>query len=496
MPSPVRYASSSQGPNCAFLLAGMAAATMLVAAAGSGPAADTRYPSGLRDAPANTVTPAPAFARRLWVPQNEPATHILVARELPLPPRLPAPPAPRIETGALTGAAAPEPVAPGFDADQLRRTFDGAAPQAVGAFSARLKPSSFSDGAAGGASASAAGSDGAGTASLKAGTGFLYRAPAGRQAFAPNAAPSQGPTHRRPDPRHPVVIGGNWKTSAAGNADGTIPPPGTTTASNPPGRAAWNNLQAPGTAAYQTASAYQAANSSLSSPHGPPGNASQANQDTPPKTDTKSDAATGTPQSATAASTTSGTALKTLSTKTESTDTSATDTGSSLIGATFNWERSQHLPIDGLTTTQRLSACGLIAAEALQRFLAKKPNLDNIVPIMNLAVTHGLWASGQGMHGPAAEHQLLSDMGVKADLVYVSGLSSIEQKIIGYLKEGKPVIVNTPRHYFFVEGYADGKFFVGHTGEIMSGFDSAAGPQMTISHINYAGNGISALIVP
>ena len=62
-----------------------------------------------------------------------------------------------------------------------------------------------------------------------------------------------------------------------------------------------------------------------------------------------------------------------------------------LIGATFAWERVQGAPIPGLTDSERWAACGLVAAEGLDRFFAKDANLDKIVEIKNIAAANGLF---------------------------------------------------------------------------------------------------------
>ncbi|MCX5789580.1 MAG: hypothetical protein NTX64_13910 [Elusimicrobia bacterium] len=170
-------------------------------------------------------------------------------------------------------------------------------------------------------------------------------------------------------------------------------------------------------------------------------------------------------------------------------------TGGSLIGSTFEWVRNQGSAAPGLTTAERWSACGLIAAEALARFLSNNPDLNKVGEIRNVAVAHGLWDQNVGMHGSVAEQKMLAYIGIQVDVVWINSLSSAEQKMIATLQAGKPVIIGTPRHYFFAEGYSNGKFFVGHTGEVMKGFLSSAGAQMTVSQISQAGNGIVTLLI-
>ncbi|MCX5788237.1 MAG: hypothetical protein NTX64_06995, partial [Elusimicrobia bacterium] len=135
---------------------------------------------------------------------------------------------------------------------------------------------------------------------------------------------------------------------------------------------------------------------------------------------------------------------------------------------------------------------GLVAAEGLNRFFAKDPNLDRIAEIKNMAAANGLWDENSGMHGPPAEQALLANLGIQADVNPVGDLNSAEQAVIQSLQRGKPVIISTLHHYFLAEGYSNGLFFVGHTGEVMRG----CGPRMTLSQISQAGNGNLTLLIP
>ena len=170
--------------------------------------------------------------------------------------------------------------------------------------------------------------------------------------------------------------------------------------------------------------------------------------------------------------------------------------GVSLAGSTFRWERDQRAAwgagIPGLTTYEAQGGCGPIAAEALVRFLAGNPKLDKIREIFSLAKAKGYWNGA--MRGPASEQALLKDLGIKvSDPVWVSTLGPAERMIRGSLDKGKPVIISTLRHYFFVGSYNNnGQFFVGYTGETMRGGDA----QMTLSEISWLGNGGLALLIP
>jgi hypothetical protein len=180
-------------------------------------------------------------------------------------------------------------------------------------------------------------------------------------------------------------------------------------------------------------------------------------------------------------------------------ETGASRSGGSLIGSTFEWARNQQAAwgagIPGLTTSEGRAACGPIAAEALVRFFANDPNLDKIAEIFNYAKNTGLWNGA--MQGAEAERKLLVHYNIQVDnVIWVSDLGSGETQIVGSLRQGKPVIISTNRHYFFVEGYNEGsrRFFVGYTGQIMGNYGGTA--QMTLSQISNAGNGALALLIP
>jgi hypothetical protein len=169
--------------------------------------------------------------------------------------------------------------------------------------------------------------------------------------------------------------------------------------------------------------------------------------------------------------------------------------GGSLYGSTFRWERDQRAAwgggIPGLTASEGQSACGLIAAEALIRHNSNNLNLDKIVEIRNTAVRNGRWDQNNGMHGPDSEQQLLADFGVRVSAPIWSG--NLYQLIRESLDRGKPVIVSTNAHYFFVEGYNNnGQLFVGYTGEVMR----CGAAQMTLDQISGCGGGALALLIP
>ncbi len=169
--------------------------------------------------------------------------------------------------------------------------------------------------------------------------------------------------------------------------------------------------------------------------------------------------------------------------------------GGSLYGSTFRWERDQRAAwgsgIPGLTANEGQSACGLIAAEALIRHNSNNASLDKIVEIRNTAVRNGRWDQNNGMHGPGEEKALLADFGVQVGEPVWSG--NLDQLIRESLDKGKPVIISTNAHYFFVEGYNNnGNLFVGYTGETMR----CGAAQMTLGWISQCGGGGVALLIP
>jgi hypothetical protein len=167
--------------------------------------------------------------------------------------------------------------------------------------------------------------------------------------------------------------------------------------------------------------------------------------------------------------------------------------GGSLYGSTFRWERDQRAAwgsgIPGLTAYEAQAGCGPIAAEALVRFFAGDPNLNKIREIFNVAESKGYWNGA--MQGPGSEQKLLADLGVQVGDPIWSG--NLDQLIRESLDKGKPVIVSTNHHYFFVEGYNNnGQLFVGYTGETMR----CGAAQMSLDWISQCGGGGVALLIP
>ena len=167
---------------------------------------------------------------------------------------------------------------------------------------------------------------------------------------------------------------------------------------------------------------------------------------------------------------------------------SAPATGGSLIGSTVEWTRPYiEKGRAGWSTDERYSACGLIAAEGLLRFAARDPHLDRIDKIKGIAAGNKLWDGKIGMHGLNAEVALLKALNIN---VLKKSLASVHDDMVGALAKGKPVILTTTNHYWVVQGYSDGKFFVGNTGYAMGGK-----PKMTVEEIALRDK-ITGLLIP
>jgi len=100
----------------------------------------------------------------------------------------------------------------------------------------------------------------------------------------------------------------------------------------------------------------------------------------------------------------------------------------------------------GLSREEALAVCGPAAAVAFSRANGRNPTL---LEAKQMAQTLGLWDQGSGMHGPASEVQLLSNMGVPSYLAPGADEGSVAQSVQG----GRPVIIDTPQHYFVAQGY-------------------------------------------
>ena len=100
----------------------------------------------------------------------------------------------------------------------------------------------------------------------------------------------------------------------------------------------------------------------------------------------------------------------------------------------------------GLTTEEAVAVCGPAAAVAFARANGRNPTLREA---KELAQGLGLWNVDVGMQGPASQVRLLERMGVKANLRAGTDWGAVAREVQG----GRPVIVDTPQHYYVVTAY-------------------------------------------
>lgn len=115
----------------------------------------------------------------------------------------------------------------------------------------------------------------------------------------------------------------------------------------------------------------------------------------------------------------------------------------------------------GLTAEQSLAICGPAAAVAFARANGRNPTLREA---KELAEATGVWDVGAGMHGPASQVTLLEKMGVPATLEQGANWAAIANEV----RAGRPVIVDTPQHYFTVTAaHPDGTFEFGQSAGVL-----------------------------
>lgn len=117
----------------------------------------------------------------------------------------------------------------------------------------------------------------------------------------------------------------------------------------------------------------------------------------------------------------------------------------------------------GLSSGDAMAFCGPAAAMAFAQTYGRNPTVDEA---KQLAQQVG-WNSSQGMAGVGSEVKLLNAMGVDAHATQGVDWKQVGQDASG----GNPVIIDTPGHYYYVDGYnADtGKFHVGTSGTDLKG---------------------------
>lgn len=136
-----------------------------------------------------------------------------------------------------------------------------------------------------------------------------------------------------------------------------------------------------------------------------------------------------------------------------------------------------------LSAAEAASACGPAAAVAFARANGRNPTLREAT---TLASQRQLWDTG-GMHGPAAEVQLMRLMGVSAAIG-----SDREDNIQESLNRGDPVSISTANHYFVADQYnpANGTYHVGNSGTAFR----VGSPWMTMAQIRTLGGGVNGVI--
>ena len=117
----------------------------------------------------------------------------------------------------------------------------------------------------------------------------------------------------------------------------------------------------------------------------------------------------------------------------------------------------------GLPYEEAAAICGPVAALAFAQANGRNPDLGEA---RRLARARG-WTPEGGMNGVANEQALLSDLGVASRLDANPDFGEVAHDAAS----GNPVIVSTPRHYYYVNGYdaATGRLRVGKTGEARRG---------------------------
>src|SRR5215472_11527328 len=117
----------------------------------------------------------------------------------------------------------------------------------------------------------------------------------------------------------------------------------------------------------------------------------------------------------------------------------------------------------GLSSGDAMAFCGPAAAMAFAQTYGRNPTVDEA---KQLAQQVG-WNPSQGMAGVGSEVQLLNAMGVDAHATQGVDWSAVGRDASG----GNPVIIDTPGHYYYVDGYnADtGQMHVGTSGTDLKG---------------------------
>lgn len=114
----------------------------------------------------------------------------------------------------------------------------------------------------------------------------------------------------------------------------------------------------------------------------------------------------------------------------------------------------------GLTAAEAAAACGPVAAVAFARAYGRWPTVAEAV---HIGERNGWLDSTNGMHGLSTEKSLVDSLGGLPPTQMHEGAdwNQMEQTVQG----GRPIIFDTPGHYFYANQYDPQKgFYVGPTG--------------------------------
>lgn len=123
---------------------------------------------------------------------------------------------------------------------------------------------------------------------------------------------------------------------------------------------------------------------------------------------------------------------------------------------------------DGLSQAEKSSACGPTAAVAFARYLGRPLTIADAARVGR----EGGWWSTNGMKGPDAQVAMLQRLGINVRKENHVDWERVKREV----QAGRPVIIDTPGHYWVVEGFnpATGEFDFGNSGSV---FRSANGDQ-------------------
>jgi hypothetical protein len=117
----------------------------------------------------------------------------------------------------------------------------------------------------------------------------------------------------------------------------------------------------------------------------------------------------------------------------------------------------------GLNPADAYAACGPTAAIAFGRWFGVELPVTTVMSV----ASRGLWDATIGMHGVAAEQMMLANLRLSSRLEPVVSWSHVTAEA----SLGRPVILDTPGHYYFVDAYdpASGRYHVGTSGTDLRG---------------------------